>query len=126
MTGQRAIGSYVAMDYWTKGLEQRIPIAVVYLDFSKAFDSVPHTRLLIKLQAYGICGDLYKWLCNYLTERKQQVVLNGESFSWTTVTSGVPQGSVLGPLLFSLFVNDLPSIVRSPLVLFADDEKFII
>ena len=93
----------------------------MYIDFSKAFDSVPHTRLLIKLQAYGICGDLYNWLCNYLTERKQQVVLNGESCSWTTVTSGVPQGSVLGPLLFSLFVNDLPSIVRSPLVLFADD-----
>ena len=99
----------IAMDYWTKGLEQGIPIDVVYLDFSKAFDSVPHTRLLIKLQVY--------------VERKQQVVLNGESSSWTTVTSSVPQGSVLGPLLFSLFVNNLPSIVRSPLVLFADDAK---
>ena len=71
----------IAMDYWTKGLEQRIPIDIVYLDFSKAFDSVSHTGLLIKLQAYGICSDLYNWLCNYLTERKQQVVLNGESSS---------------------------------------------
>jgi len=61
---------------------------------------------------------------DYLTERKQQVVLNGESSSWTPVTSGVPKGSVLGPLLFSLFVNDLPSIVSSPLILFADNAKF--
>jgi len=75
------------------------------------------------LQAYGICGDLYNWLCDYLTKRKQQVVLNGESSSWTPITSGVSQGSVLGPLLFSLFVNDLPSIVSTPLVLFADDAK---
>ena len=63
------------------------------------------------------------WLCNYLAERKQQVVLNGELSSWTAVTSSVPQGSVLGHLLFNLFVNDLSSIVRSPLVLFADDAK---
>ena len=113
----------IAMDYWTKALEQRIPVDVVYLDFKKAFDPVPHTRLLIKLQAYGIGGQLYNWLCNYFTGRKQRVVLNDESSSWTSVTSGVPQGSVLGPLLFNIFINDLPSIVQSPLVLFADDAK---
>ena len=113
-----------AIDYWTKALEQRIPVDVVYLDFKKAFDSVPHTRLLTKLQAYGIGGKLYNWLCNYFIGRKQKVVLNDESSSWTSVISGVPQGSVLGPLLFNIFVNDLPSVVQSPLVLFADDASY--
>ena len=113
----------IAMDYWTKALEQRIPVDIIYLDFKKAFDSVPHTRLLSKLQAYGIGGKLYNWLYNYFTGRKQKVVLNNESSSWTSVTSGVPQGSVLGPLLFSIFINDLPSVVQSELVLFADDAK---
>ena len=112
-----------AIDYWTKALEQRIPVDVVYLDFKKAFDSVPHTRLLTKLQAYGIGGKLYNWLSNYFIGRKQKVVLNDESSSWTSVISGVPQGSILGPLLFNIFVNDLPSVVQSPLVLFADDAK---
>ena len=111
------------MDYWTKALEQRIPVDIIYLDFKKAFDSVPHTRLLSKLQAYGIGGKLYNWLCNYFTGRKQKVVLNNESSNWTSVTSGVPQGSVLGPLLFNIFINDLPSVVQSELVLFADDAK---
>ena len=60
----------IAMDYWTKALEQRIPVDIIYLDFKKAFDSVPHTRLLSKLQAYGIGGKLYNWLYNYFTGRK--------------------------------------------------------
>ena len=68
-------------------------------------------------------GYTYDWLCDYLTKRKQQVVLNSESSSWTAVTSKFSQGSVLGPLLFSLAVNDLRSVARNPLVLFADDTK---
>ena len=101
-----------------------LPVDIIlYLDFQKEFDSVPHTRLLSKLQAYGIGGKLYNWLCNYFTGRKQKVVLNNKSSSWTSVTSGVPQGSVLGPLLFNIFINDLPSVVQSELVLFADDAK---
>ena len=88
-----------------------------YLDFIVKPLTLFHTPVS------SLSCNLYNWLCDYLTERKQQVVLNGESSSWTTVISGVPQGSVLGPLLSSLFVNDLPSIVKSPLVLFADDAK---
>ena len=109
----------IAMDYWTKALEQGIPVDIVYLDFKKVFDSVPHTRLLKKLQAYGIGGKLYNWLCNYFTHRKQRFVLNDESSEWTSVISGEP----LGPLLFNIFINDLPFVVQSALVLFADDAK---
>ena len=78
------------MDYWTKALEQGIPIDIVYLDFKKAFDSVlhiPYTHLLNKLQAYGVGGKLYSWLCNYFTDRKQRVVLNDELSEWTSVIS---------------------------------------
>ena len=112
-----------ALDDWTSALDQRLPTDVVYFDFSKAFDSVPHNRLLSKLRGYGVCGKLLEWFKCFLVGRHQRVNINGSLSSWTRVNSGVPQGSVLGPLLFALYVNELPSLVSSSLLMFADDIK---
>ena len=108
---------------WTGALDSGFGIDVIYLDYSKAFDSVPHLRLISKLQAYGIRGNLPKWIKNFLIGRQQKVILNGSSSQWTEVTSGVPQGLVLGPLLFILYVNDITDGVQSTLEMFADDSK---
>ena len=91
------------------------------LDFSKAFDTVPHDRLLHKLHEYGITGQLHSWLSNFLQHRKMSVVVEGAISDETTVNSGVPQGTVLGPLLFLCHINDLPNTVKSKVRLFADD-----
>jgi len=86
-----------------------------------AFDSVPHQRLLKKLQYYGINDNIYNWIETWLTRRFQSVVLNGISSHPVSVQSGVPQGTILGLLMFLLYINDISNNVYSPLRLFADD-----
>ena len=95
----------------------------VYLDFAKAFDSVAHERLLRKISAYGIKGSVLSWIRDFLTGRRQYVSVKGESSTWKDVVSGVPQGSVLGPVLVIIFINDLPEVVNSIVKIFADDTK---
>ena len=98
-------------------------IDVAYLDFRKAFDLVSHRHLVYKMSKYGISGQVLEWVKAFLRDRSQRVVIRGATSEACSVTSGVPQGSVLGPVLFLIFINDLPLEVLSPLSLFADDSK---
>ena len=95
----------------------------VYLDFSKAFDTVPHRRLLKKLQAYGIDGDILQWIQAFLQGRTQEVMVNGQRSKADNVISGVPQGTVLGPILFVIYINDLLDCINSNGLMFVDDTK---
>ena len=94
---------------------------LIIMDFAKAFDKVPHRRLLHKLEYYGIRGSTHKWINSWLYGRTQQVVLDGQASDPVPVLSGVPQGSVLGPVLFLIFINDLLDNIRSSVRLFVDD-----
>lgn len=99
-------------------------VDVIYLDFAKAFDKVPKKRLISKLKAHGISGNLLAWIESWLTGRKQRVILNGESSPWRDVLSGIIQGSILGPLLFVIFINDIDEVVNLDVFMkFADDTK---
>ena len=110
----------------TRNIDQRIDISAIYIDFTKAFDSVPHGRLQYKLKSFGIDGALLEWIGNFLSDRKQRVVIRGIASSWAPVLSGVPQGSVLGPLLFVMFVDDIDScLLHSTVSKYADDVKII-
>ena len=106
-----------------KSVDDREQVDVILLDFSKAFDRVPHMRLLHKLKFYGIADNTHAWISDFLRNRSQKVLLDGISSETSPVQSGVPQGSVLGPLLFLLFINDLPDTIssQSTVKLFADD-----
>ena len=102
-------------------LDHQKQVDIILLDFSKAFDTVPHQRFLSKLKHYGITNEIYNWIKTWLTQRIQRVVLDGEVSDQASVLSGVPQGTVLGPLMFLLYINDISKHINSPLRLFADD-----
>ena len=108
----------------TSKLDNWHAVDQIYLDLQKAFDKVPHRRLLYKLQKYGISSKLLCWIESFLSQRTQRVKVNGAFSKWTNVSSGVPQGSVLGPILFILYINDLPdNLKHCTCDIFADDTK---
>ena len=107
----------------TKWVDDGSPVDVIYLDFQKAFDKVPHQRLISKLKSHGMGNSIINWIEQWLTDRRQRVVVDGEVSSWKSVLSGVPQGSVLGPILFLVYINDLEEGVTGKILKFADDTK---
>ncbi len=117
-----AVNQLVALnDSICKSLDQKHDVRAVFLDLSKAFDRVWHRGLLFKLRQLGITGPILSWLESYLSDRHQRVVIDGQSSEWIKTESGVPQGSILGPLLFLVFVNDLVKDIQTNIRLFADD-----
>ena len=111
------------MDDLSKMIEEGKPIDVIYLDFQKAFDQVPHERLLLKLKSYGVDGVVLRWIRSFLSGRKQWVKVGNSTSSEAPVLSGIPQGSILGPVLFTIFINDLPEGILNRCKIFADDTK---
>ena len=114
------------MEDLTAAIDQGYEVDVIYLDFCKAFDKVPHKRLLAKIERYGVKGNVLGLIKEFLSERRQRVLVNGAHSEWIDITSGTPKGSALGPILFLIFksvINDLPKVIKCLIKLFADDAK---
>ena len=101
------------MEELIEALDSNEDVDIIYLDFAKAIDKVPHKRLLKKLWGYGIRGKVNSWIKEFLTDRSQKVVIEGKSSDSANISSGIPQGSALGPILFLIFINDLPDVILS-------------
>lgn len=112
-----------ALNVITEAQMHGIPVDVLFLDYQKAFDTVPHERLLLQVESFGIRGKALKWIKAFLNNRRQRVRVNDSISSWKPVISGIPQGSILGPILFTLYVNDIPAQLQSIISMYADDTK---
>ena len=124
MSGRSCLSNLLLnLEIITDCYDQGIPIDQVFLDLQKAFDKVPHQRLLYKVRKMGIEGTLYNWIVSFLESRYQRVAVNQAYSRWADVKSGIPQGSVLGPLLFIIYINDMPNGISSFCSIFADDTK---
>ena len=111
----------LSINYWAKSIDSGLRTGVEIFDFLKTFHLVPHLRLLSKIESYGVRGSTLRWIKSFLTNRRQRVMINGSLSSWEPMTSGVPQETVLGPLLFLLYINDITKDISSEIRLFADD-----
>ena len=100
-------------------MDEGSPVDIIYLDFQKAFDKVPHQRLILKLKSHGLGISKIYWIEQWLTDRRQRVVVDGEVSNWKCVLNGVPQGSVLGPILFLIYINDLEQGLKEIITIWA-------
>ena len=112
------------LEVLTKAKNLRVPVDINYLDCKKAFDTVPHRRLILKLGDLGVQGNILKWIEGFLKNRRQRVSIRGSVSDWLPVNSGVPQGSVLGPVLFFFYINNLVDGLECAVLLFADDARY--
>jgi hypothetical protein len=127
MPGDSTVNQLVHLYHtFCEALDKKKEVRIVFCDISKAFDRVWHDGLAYKLKAMGIKGTLLEWFIDYLHDRKQRVVIKGQASEWGTIEAGVPQGSVLGPLLFLIYINDICNVVTSDIRLFADDTTLFI
>ena len=101
------------IDDFTRAMDEHENVDVIYLDFKKAFESVPHKRLIGVLRQYGVTGRTLNWITDFLSGRQQRVVINDSRSSWQPVKSGIPQGSVLSPVLFLMYINTMPDKIAS-------------
>ena len=113
------------LDIITEVINRGFYVILIFLDFAKAFDSVDHHKLILKLKAFGFRGELLDWLIDFINDRRQRVIIGNSVSEWANVSSGVPQGSVLGPLLFLIFINEMPDKLNHICKLFADDSKLL-
>ena len=110
-------------DHWAKARNSSKSSSVILLELSKAFDRVPNERLVLKLNRHGIDGPSLWWLRHFLTNKIQRVVIRGTCLDWSSVKSGVPQGTILGPISFIFYVNDISADLASTVYVYADDTK---